>query len=73
MRRGAQPEQVAPLLPDLAEFEIAAEMTKARQRLAEEARKAQTGSESEKIVAGPSHREKSCWGYRVSSSRGIRR
>lgn len=71
VRRGVTPEQAAPHLPDFSEFEIAAEMTKARSRLDEHA---QEKARAERDSAGPLllMGGESCWGYRVSSARGKR-
>lgn len=72
VRRGVSPEQAAPHLPNLSEFEIAAEMTKARCRLAEAAGEEECSGEDEDEADLPAGRERSCWGLRVRSSRGIR-
>ena len=61
VRRGVTPEQVAPHLPAMCEFEIAAEMVKAKQRVDEEAQEAKLRGD---IFAGgkPRHlRERQPW------------
>ena len=62
VQRGVTPEQAAPHVPDLSELEIAAQMIRARRRIAQAA-------------AGPVSRsvpETSCWAYRVGSAKGKR-
>ena len=71
MQRSVTPAQAAPHLPDFSEFEIAGEMTKARRRLAETSTHPPRGGKS--LAAPSGARENSCWGYRVGSSKGIRR
>ena len=79
VRRGVTPEQAAPHLPDLSEFEIAGEMTKACRHLAETAEEQRLQDESTAAERRKHRRrttgvrEHSSWGYPVSSSKGIRR
>ena len=74
VRRSVTPEQVAPHVPELSEFDIAAEMVKARRRLDEQAQEqAEDGEACDDAADVPlCMQERSTWSHRPRELRGVR-